>query len=155
MSTDIKNKRKKNKTKHTKKITCKYLKKDKYNNGIFIVSADSKELSSSYIQAKTYYKKLSSLYDTNLPIWIKKSKGFGTIRFKKNEKILKLKENAIYEVEFSFNETRNNKDNKFVNLNIIDLNLKLEYDNGLELDISDNDDGNETPEESESETESD
>lgn len=125
----------------SKKITAKFIKKDKYNNGIFLVSEDSNQLKDSYVIAKIYYKKLSKLYDTNLPFWIKRSKGFGTIRFKKSEKLAKLKEHAIYEIEFKMHKTSNGDGQKFVNLNIIEITLISEFDNGLELDVSDNDDG--------------
>jgi hypothetical protein len=146
-------KKKKPQTLKSKKITCKFIKKDKYNNGIFLVSEDSNQLKNSYKLAKVYYKKLKKIYDTNLPIWIKKKQGFGTLRFKKGEKLLKLKELAIYEIEFKFHQTSNSRNEKFVNLNIINIELISDFDNGLELDLSDNDDGDDTPNESESDSE--
>ena len=137
-----------------KKITCKYIKKDKFNNGIFVVSEDSKYLKESFNLAKIYYKKLRTKFETNLPIYIKKKDGFGTLRFKKGEMLSKLKEHAIYEIEFKFCQTSNNKNEKFVNLNIINIDKISDFDNGLELEISDVDDGAESSvSESESESE--
>ena len=116
------------------KITAKYIKKDKYKNQIFLVSKDNEELKSEYIKARKYFKILSTKYETSLPIWIEKTKKIGTFRFKKSTKLNKLKDYAIYEIEFDFYETKA-KGKVFCNMVLNDIKLIKEYDNGIKLEI--------------------
>ena len=123
----------KNNPKQQKTITCKYIKKDKYKNNIFLVSNDNDELKSEYVKVRKYAKILSKKYE-KLPIWIEKEKQFATIRFKKSSKMNKLKDLAIYEIEFEFYEAKS-KGNAYCNMVISDIKLIREHDNGERLDI--------------------
>ena len=119
--------------KQQKKITCKYFKKDKYKNNIFLVSHDDTELKPHYLKVRKYAKILSKKYE-KLPIWVENDKQFATIRFKKSSQLNKLKELAIYEIEFDFYETKV-KDKSYCNLVISEINFIREHNNGEKLDV--------------------
>jgi hypothetical protein len=123
-----------------KTILCKYVKRDKYKNTIMLVSKDSDDLCDGYIKVKSLYKKLRHKFSTNLPFWLEKKKEFATIRFKKSALTTKLKDLAIYEIQFTMNQTSNKDGDKFVNLNVVEVKLISEHDPGKQLDISSDDD---------------
>ena len=121
------------KNKQKKTITCKYIKKDKYQNNIFLVSKDNDELKSEYFKVRKYATILSKTYE-KLPIWVENEKQFATIRFNKSSKLNKLKDLAIYEIEFDFYETKA-KGKTFCNMVISDIKLIKDHNNGSKLDI--------------------
>jgi hypothetical protein len=138
-----------------KAIVCKYVKRDKYKNTIMLVSKDSDDLCEGYLKAKSLYKKLRGKFSTNLPFWLEKKKEFATIRFKKSALTSKLKDLAIYEIQFTMNQTSNKDGDKFVNLNVVEVKLISEHDPGKQLDISSEDDEDlETSEDSDDDDES-
>ena len=138
-----------------KTIVCKYVKRDKYKNTIMLVSKDSDDLCDGYIKVKSLYKKLRHKFSTNLPFWLEKKKEFATIRFKKSALTSKLKDLAIYEIQFTMNQTSNKDGDKFVNLNVVQVKLISEHDPGKQLDISSDDDEDlETSEDSDDDDES-
>ena len=116
-------------------ITCKYLKLDKFGNAIFLNSSESDLLKPGFDTSKILYKKLKKLYETNLPVYIKKKKGFSTIRVKKNPEFKQLKPLNIYSIEFTFNEVLY-KGSKHININLLKWKLIQKQDLGKVINIS-------------------
>ena len=127
-----------------------YLKKDKYGNFSFLVSADSDLLKPSYEKSKKYYKILKRKYESN-PFWFKSGKKYGTIRLKKNDILTgaKLEPRSIYQVSFGFFETKLNekvyismlaKSIKFVSAPSIGESVNIDSDEEISSDDSDDTD---------------
>lgn len=91
-----------------KTLTMKYLKKDKFNNFIFLASNDDELIKQSYIKLKKYHKSISTKHSGSNPVWYVKEKKIATLRVKKSEKLVDLKELAFYEIIFNFYETKSN-----------------------------------------------
>ena len=129
-------------------LTCKFIKKDKFGNGIFLNSSDSDVLKPGFDISKILYKKLKKNYDTNLPIYIKNKKGFSTLRIKKNPELSKLTPLNIYEIQFTFNEVLY-KDSKHININLLKWKLVAEHDIGKVIKITTEKEDNENEDDSE------
>ena len=118
----------------TKTFTCKFVKIDKFKNPVFTVSKDSNELSEGYKSARKYHRKLASKFETNLPIYVDKSKNYATIRFKKSEVLSKLKTGSIYTITFDFFENKMN-DKLFINMVAKTIKFVKAQDNGTIYNI--------------------
>ena len=116
-------------------LTCKFIKLDKFSNGIFLNSSDSDLLKPGFETSKIIYKKLKGLYNTNNPIYIKKKKGFSTLRIKKNPKFKELKPMYTYEIEITFNEV-DYKGAKHININLLKYKLIAKQDLGKIIKIT-------------------
>ena len=118
----------------THKLTCKFIKYDKYKNKIFLIDDESNQ--EEYLKLRKYEKYLRTINedDTNNPIWLEKKKKFGTIRFKKttNEK---LSIGAIYDVYFNLYQIKV-KGKKFHNLVIENVKLIKARDDGIKIDMN-------------------
>ena len=116
-------------------LTCKFIKLDKFSNGIFLNSSDSDLLKPGFDTSKILYRKLKKLYETNNPIYIKKKKCFSTIRVKKNPEFKNMKPLNIYSIEFTFNEVLY-KGSKHININLLKWKLIQKHDIGKVVKIS-------------------
>ena len=83
-------------------ITAKFIKIDRFENIVFLVS-DKDDLSSGYRKAKAYYKTIDKGYDTSNPIYLD-SKDYATLRFKRSNKLRDLENGTTYNIKFSFVE---------------------------------------------------
>lgn len=140
MNTGKMNTKNTNKPKKPKKIvlTLKYLKTDKYKNTIWLAANDSDDLQESYKKLRSLYRGLYRKYETNLPIWVERSKKISTLRFKKDSKF-KFRDSAIYQLEFNFFETKKNN-KSFINAQIEKIKFIKNPDKGKKVYIETDDD---------------
>lgn len=101
-------------------ILAKYLKTDRYDNIVFIVSDDKSDFKNAYRKLVKYHYNLSKKTETSLPIWLgSKGKKIATLRFKKSAKIQNLPENTIYKLNFNFITSQYNEQT-FVSLECVE-----------------------------------
>ena len=113
----------------------KFQKLDQFNNFVFIASEQSDP--ENYEKIKRIYEKLSSNYETYLPVYHNEQYNYCTIRFQKFSIKQKLEQNSTYNLQYTVHAVTKG-DMKYVNIymkNVV-LNTKaVEFDRGEELDV--------------------
>jgi hypothetical protein len=110
-------------------IQARFLKKDKFNNSIFLV--DSELESAGYKTAKRIHKKLS-VFESN-PIWIERDKGFATLRFKKLT--TKHEQLATYDITFNCFNTKKG-DRQYATMVASEVKFVKSKDHGVLIDTA-------------------
>ena len=103
--------------------TLRFQKYDKFNNMVFIASESQEP--ESLKQLTSYEIQLCADYDHFIPIYSSQTKGFATVRFKKDSSFTRLKCQATYTIKYDIKKIRK-KEKVYVNCHLRKVKLVKE-----------------------------